>query len=408
MHVCVVGAGIVGLATAYTLERAGHQVTVVDRGPPGEGASGGNGAQLSYAYVQPLAEPSVWAQLPRLLFSAQSPLTLRLQRDPRQWRWMVEFMRACRRSVADETTGQLLALAAESRIGFERMRRDLSPACDYSASGKLVLYRDRSALDAAARQVLLQRSLGSVQRVVTAAECAELEPALTGYAAHIAGAVYTPGECAADCLKVCQALSEGLRSRGVELLYHGEVSAWRVGRGRVTAVTTAFGEINADCFVVAAGAASVRMGRALGVRLPVYPLKGYSTTLDLGECAGTVPTISVTDSAAKVVFAPLGRRLRVAGMAELVGEDLRIDPRRIRQLRQTTAAVFPQLGALRESGSWAGLRPATPTGRPIVGRLPRAPENVFFNTGHGALGFTLAFGTAARLLQAIEHGAAGR
>ena len=146
MHVCVLGAGIVGLATAWQLERQGHQVTVIDRATPGAGASGGNGAQLSYSYVQPLADPSIWKQLPKLLLSPTSPLKLRPQLDPLQWRWGMAFLAACNARTSRDTTARLLALAAESRAGFESMQADISPDCDFSATGKLVLYASAASL----------------------------------------------------------------------------------------------------------------------------------------------------------------------------------------------------------------------------------------------------------------------
>ena len=433
MHVCVLGAGIVGLASAYELLRQGHRVTVIDQAAaPGEGASGGNGSQLSYSYVQPLADPSVWRQLPSLLFAPSSPLKLRPRMDPQQWRWAAGFMRACSLATSRETTRQLLALAAESRAGFDAMRAELAPDCDFSATGKLVLYSTRAGLDSARHQVDFQRGLGSEQRIVDAAECVAIEPALAGYQAHIAGAVYTPSECAADCWKLCQALFAALAQRGVEFRLGTTATSLRLERGRFAAVRTTSGDVAAGACVVALGSASYALGRQLGVRLPLYPLKGYSITLDLPAtqlAAGTTtrpgtaaaaeeeqqahqppPVVSVTDSARKVVFARIGNRLRVAGMAEIVGADSSIPESRIATLRRATAAVFPQCGDAPELSRWTGMRPATPTARPIVGAQAGAPGNLLFNTGHGALGFTLAFGTAARIVAMVDalQGTSGR
>jgi len=402
LHVCVLGAGIAGLATAYTLQRQGHQVTLLDRAAPGQGASGGNGAQLSYSYVQPLADPGLWRQLPKLLLAADSPLKLRPRLDPQQWRWALQFLAACNSADSRETTAQLLALAAQSRAAFEAMRADLQPDCDFSARGKLVLYNSAAALAGAERQVALQQALGSApQCIVTPNECLSIEPALEGYRHSIAGAVYTPSECAADCLKVCQALAAALQQRGAQLLTDTEVLGMEVRGGRAVAVRTPQGPLAADRFVLALGSASARLARPLGVRVPVYPLKGYSLTLELGAQGATGPQVSVTDSPRKVVFARIGSRLRVAGMAEIIGHDASIPPARIATLRQATQAVFPQLAGAAELQHWTGMRPATPTGRPLLGRLPGAPEGLLFNTGHGALGFTLAFGSAERLARML-------
>lgn len=402
MHVCVLGAGIVGLATAWQLERRGHQVTVIDRATPGAGASGGNGAQLSYSYVQPLADASIWRQLPKLLLSPSSPLKLRPQLDPLQWRWGLEFLAACNAETSRDTTSQLLALAASSRAEFEAMRAELSPDCDFSATGKLVLYSNASSLESARAQLELQRTMGSKQRMVAPHECVAIEPALASYRGQIAGAVYTPSECAADCLKVCAELMGALRARGVRFLLGTDVHGFARDGARVAAVKSSEGDIEADAFVMALGSASHKLGRALGAYLPVYPLKGYSITVDVDPSPGAAPRVNVTDSARKVVFARIGSRLRVAGMAELVGHDASIPATRIETLAAATRAVFPHASRLEELHPWTGMRPATPKGLPIIGRLASAPSNMLFNTGHGALGFTLAFGSALRIAESLE------
>ena len=394
MRVCVLGAGIAGLAAAWKLQCEGHEVTIVDRAQAGAGASGANGAQLSYAYVQPLADPALWAQLPKLLFSRHSPLTLRPRWDVGQWRWGLAFLAACRTAVSRRTTMQLLALAAESRRSFDRLLAEQAIDCDFSASGKLVLYPDERSFGNARRQLALQQTLGVKQRAASAAECVEIEPTLAGYRPNIAGAIYTPGECAADCYKVCLELLRLLRARGARTIFDTEVSGLVTRRGRVAAVRTAAGLVEADAFVVALGSASARLARSQGLYLPVYPLKGYSLTLPSNDSA---PRVNVTDAARKVVFARIGQRLRIAGMAELVGDDLSIPAKRTRSLAAAARDLFGDCGDLSQSEAWAGLRPATPTGLPVIGPHPKGPPNLLFNTGHGALGFTLAFGSAQRV-----------
>lgn len=402
MRVCVLGAGIVGLAAAWQLQREGHEVMVVDRAAPGSGASGGNGAQLSYAYVQPLADPAIWRQLPALLLARDSPLQLRPRWDLHQWRWGLSFLAACRGGASRAATAQLLALAAESRAGFERFLGDEAPDCDFAAGGKLVLYRDARSFAAARRQLALQQSLGVQQWDVAVEECFALEPALRHGSGPIAGGIYTPGECVADCLKVCEALARTITRDGGRLLLASEVRQLQMRGGRAVAALTADGAVEADAFVVSLGTASYRIGRGLGVYLPVYPLKGYSITLPASPLPDAAPRVSVTDAARKLVFARIGGRLRVAGMAELVGEDRGIPARRIDALRRATREVFPLAGDFASCEPWSGLRPATPSGLPILGAHSRGPANVLFNTGHGALGFTLAFGSAQQLAMQLR------
>ena len=400
--VVVLGAGIVGLATAWELAHQGYEVTVVDRATSGAGASRANGAQLSYSYVQPLADASIWRQLPKLLLTSDSPLKLRIQADPAQWAWGLQFLAACRDDVSRRTTEALLALAASSRAGFNAMMAQTGLACDFSATGKLVLYADAASFASAQRQMLLQRALGSVQEAVTAKQCVTIEPALQSQAPRIAGAIHTPSECAADCFKVCEGLETALRARGVRFLMATEVTRLVTNGGRVCAAQSSVGAIEADAFVLAMATGSVRLARDLGIRLPVYPLKGYSVTVQAAAERAAAPQVNVTDAARKIVFARLGDRLRIAGMAELVGNDTHIPDARITALLAAGREIFPYASDYGALDRWAGLRPATPTGLPIVGTLCRAPANLLFNTGHGALGFTLAFGTAQALLAPLR------
>lgn len=397
-QVCVLGAGIVGLATAWQLLRDGHTVTVVDSAQAGTGASAANGAQLSYAYVQPLADPGIWRQLPKLLLASDSPLKLRPQMDPQQWAWGLRFLAACRASVSASTTKALLTLAAESRAGFERLLAQEKIDCDFSTTGKLVLYPDEAGFASARRQMELQRALGTLQHALSPTEAVAVEPTLEGYAARFAGAIHTPGECAADCFKVCQELQRLLQARGVRVVFDTPVTRLVRRHGRIHSVDTPNGPIEADAFVVALGSSSQALARPLGLSVPVYPLKGYSITVPATDAA---PRVNVTDVSRKVVFARIGERLRVAGMAELVGHDRTIDPGRIQSLMESVSEVFPQMEPATEVSPWAGLRPATPTGLPVLGHLSGSPANLFFNTGHGALGFTLAFGSAERVVREL-------
>jgi D-amino-acid dehydrogenase len=411
MRVLVVGAGVVGLASAYELSLRGHQVVVVEAaGGPGVGASGGNGAQLSYSYVQPLADPAIWRQLPKLLLTSDSPLRFDLKIDWQQWRWLAQFMRACNRLQSEVTTQKLLTLGAVSKQRVDALMANESIRCDFQTAGKLVIYRDPKAFEAAQRQLNFQRqlALGGEQQAIDLDAVLRLEPALQGACADIVGAIHTPSECALDCQKLCDELVRLLRLKGVEFRFNSFVQRLDVEGDVAKSVTVEEGaadgaeirSLSADSFVVCSGYRAPDLLRSLGVNSPVYPLKGYSiTALVNGFCR---PRINLTDHSRKMVFAPLGSgtnsRLRVAGYAEIVGRDSRVDPSRIAGLVAATRAVYPETEF--SAGNvlpWMGFRPATPTGLPMVGRRKGLPNNVRLNIGHGALGLTLAFGTAFQL-----------
>ena len=407
MHVCVLGAGIVGLSTAYELIQRGFKVTVVDSAAQvGAGASGNNGAQLSYSYVQPLADPSIWTQLPELLLSPQSPLKWRPRFDSQQWLWLLSFLRACNRTDSENSTAELIALARLSRASLDAMRDQEKIDCDFSNTGKLVLYSSQKSFSAALQQMRLQESLGCKQQALDAPNCIRMEPALLQYESNIVGGIFTASECAIDTLKLCTSLENILRSAGVQFLLGNAVRRLSLNGRRISEVLTKSESIEADFFVLACGSASASLARSVNVSLPIYPIKGYSITFDLPEkdflSQNFAPHVNVTDTSRKIVFARLGQRLRVAGMAEIVGYDARIDASAIAKLIATAHDLFPQLKTCPVSQPWAGLRPCTPTGLPVVGKREDAPENLIFNTGHGGLGLTLAFGSAVQVASLIQ------
>ncbi len=408
-HVCVVGAGIVGLSTAWRLLQDGWQVSVIEESAaPGLITSYANGAQLSYSYVAPLAEPSALTSLPKWLLTKDGPLRIHPSLSPDFLRWSMRFASHCTTASARQTTHDLLGLGYLSR----RVLRDWltqAPAnwaattgLNFRSNGKLVVFRNQAALTSASAQVSYQRSLdvGCEQHVLSAAECVEQEPALAAMQSKLVGGIYTPSEDVVDSHGLCMYLERLIVSRGGKLRYDTHI-AGAVLEGRrcvalkLTSQSAGFEEYKADYFVVAAGLSSRELLKNFDTQAPLLGLKGYSITLDCEH--GIAPSVSITDSHHKIVFAKLGHRLRVAGMVDIGRENRDTDPARIAALVKQSKDNFPEAGDYNKVQTWAGLRPATPSGRPIIDQT--AYDNVYANIGHGTLGLTLAAGSAELLAE---------
>lgn len=397
MKVCVIGAGVVGVTSAYLLARDGHDVTLLDsRKRPAEHSSFANGGQLSYSYVAPLAAPDVWANLPVWLCKKDSPLRMMPRLDVQQWRWSLAFARASNAASARTSTAQMLTLSYLSRDELNRLLAHTPIDFHHVTNGKLIVYRDPAKIKQARDLVQYQSGHGASQQVLNARETLAVEPAISAMKDALAGAIYTPDEEAGDC----HAFTSGLFERFLSMpgaraeMGHAVVKLKREG-GRIVAAQTSRGDITADAFVVATGVGTRALLDPLGQYVPIYPLKGYSLTVPLAPDDRTAPIVSVTDYEQRIVYARLGPALRVAAMVDIGARDNSIDPARISQLKRQVNAMFPSLD-LAGAREWAGLRPATPSGKPVIGRSNSA-SNLWLNVGHGALGFTLACGSA-RLL----------
>ncbi|MFF7107102.1 D-amino acid dehydrogenase [Pseudomonas sichuanensis] len=389
-RVTVIGGGVVGLATAYALVREGYSVDLVEaRDSLASATSFANGGQLSYRYVAPLADAGVPWQALGWLLRGDSPLRLRLRLDPAQWRWLAAFVMACRTGVNRRNAAQLLNLALESQAALARWREEDGLA-DFAwrRNGKLVAFRTRQAFAHGREQLLDPLN----QQVLDAGQLRLLDPALAE--APFIGGVFTPDEEVADCHRFCLRLAERLQASGHCRLHLGQAVTRLIRRkDEVVALALADRQLDVQRLVLCAGHRSASLALP-GLHLPVYPLKGYSLTAPV-TAAHRAPDVSLTDYERKIVYARLDQQLRVAAMVDIVGYDEAVDAARLRSMRRLAGETLPGAADYGQAVEWAGMRPATPTGVPIIGATMY--RNLWLNLGHGALGFTLACGSGERL-----------
>ncbi|HEV7817190.1 MAG TPA: D-amino acid dehydrogenase [Janthinobacterium sp.] len=392
-HVIVIGGGVVGLTSAWWLLEAGYCVTLLERNNNvASAASYRNGGQLSYRYVAPLADAGVPMKAMQWLTQQDGPLRFRLEADPRQWRWLMQFLRNCNGASNRRTTAKLLELGELSRQGMARLEIKL-PLQEFSwrDAGKLVVYRSKKVFDSAVARPESEET----RQVLSPADAVALEPALAAVEPALAGGIFTSGEAVADCHAFCRALETRLRTHPrFDGIIHGEARRFITRDGKVSGLETDEHVLHAHHFVLAAGIQSRSLAASAGIYLPLYPLKGYSLTAPIRP-QDRAPEVSITDFERKVLYARIGQNLRVAAMVDMVGEDTSIDAQRIAGLTRLAREAMPDAADYSQLTPWAGLRPATPNSAPIIGATRY--DNLWLNVGHGPLGFTFACGTASIL-----------
>lgn len=386
--VLIVGAGVVGVATAERLAREGLSVMLIDRAAgPGEGVSFANGGQLSYSYTDALASPSLLKRLPGILAATDPAFRVAVRFDPAYLRWCLAFFRngSAGRFAANSLAG--IALALRSRALMEELLVRHPIAFDHAVPGKLLLHENAAAFRDAARHAALKRQAGIEVHAVGADEAVSVEPALAGIRSRLAGAVHAPGDAVGDPHLFCTALVARLRKQGVAARLGEAVVA--IDDGPEPAVRLASGErLAGRNLVVAAGPQAAGLLRGIGWRVPIVPVRGHSLTLPLGAAA---PRVSITDVERKLVFCRLGERIRIAGLADVGFASAEVDPLRLWAMLEAAQDSLPDAADYAaESHPWAGLRPVTPDSLPIVERRGA----VTINVGHGGLGWTYALATA--------------
>ena len=401
MKVLVLGSGVIGVTSAWYLQRAGHEVTVIDRQPePGMETSLANGGQVSWGAGGPWAAPGIPLKALKWMLRPHSPLVLRPRLDPEMWAWLLRMLANCTAARYSVNRERMLRLSRYSHECLVALRRETHIRYDERTHGVLELYRTARELEEAAHEAALLQRWGVPCRMLDRAGCVAHEPALRAAQDKIAGGLLLPEDESGDCLQFTRRLAHLAEKNGVRFALATNIVRLAADGDRLARVVTDKGEMIADAYVLACGSYSPLLARPLGLRLPVYPVKGYSATLEI-EDANAAPMGTLTDVTYKVVATRLGNTLRGAGTAELTGYDLTLRPSRCATITHVLGELFPGAGDLRQARYWCGLRPMTPDNPPLLG--PTSYKNLFLNTGHGTLGWTMACG-AGRVTADIVSG----
>jgi D-amino-acid dehydrogenase len=391
MKVAVLGAGVIGVTAAHYLNEAGHEVTVVDRQPgPGLETSFANAGEVSPGYSSPWAGPGIPLKAIKWLLMRHGPLVVRPSLDPAMWAWVLKMLRNCTSARYALNKSRMVPIAEYSRDCLRVLRKELGITYDERSQGTLQLFRTQKQVDGVGGDIEVLKRFDVPFQLLDREGCVSAEPALSRVREKVAGGLRLPGDETGDCHMFTARLAAAAAERGVRFLWDTPTSRIHVDGDAATHVSLDEGTLEADAFVVAQGSYSPRWLRKIGIRVPVYPVKGYSITVPVTD-ADAAPVSTVMDETYKVAITRLGDRIRAGGTAELSGYDLTLHESRRATLEHSVSALFPGGGDLRRATFWCGLRPMTPDGPPIVGRTRY--RNLFLNTGHGTLGWTMACGS---------------
>ncbi|MBB5459106.1 D-amino acid dehydrogenase [Paraburkholderia sp. Cpub6] len=394
MRVVVLGSGVVGVTSAYYLARAGHEVTVIDReaGPALE-TSFANAGQISPGYASPWAAPGVPLKAVKWMFQKHAPLAIRVDGTAFQLQWMWQMLQNCTAPRYAVNKGRMVRLAEYSRDCLQALRADTGIEYEGRTGGTLQVFRTQQQFDGAAKDIAVLQEANVPYELLTADELAKAEPALAAVSHKLTGGLRLPGDETGDCQMFTTRLAALAEELGVKFRYNTSIDALAMAGGRIAGVQCGSELVRADSFVVALGSYSTRFLDGI-VKIPVYPLKGYSITAPIVDAAAA-PVSTVLDETYKIAITRFDDRIRVGGMAEIVGFDKSLRQARRETLELSVNDLFPGGGDTSKATFWTGLRPMTPDGTPIVGRTP--VPNLFLNTGHGTLGWTMSCGSGQLL-----------
>ena len=400
MKIVVLGSGVIGVTSAWYLAKAGHEVTVIDRQPAAAlETSFANAGEVSPGYSAPWAAPGIPLKALKWLFMKHAPLIIQPRPDWAKLTWMAKMLMNCTADAYALNKSRMVRLAEYSRDCLADLRAETGLAYDERMQGTLQLFRTEQQVAAAAKDIAVLQADGVPFEVLSPEACLAAEPGLAAARHKIAGGLRLPGDETGDCYKFTQGLAALAAQAGATFRQGVAIEGLEEQAGRVVAVRTAEGRVTADAFVVALGSYSPQLVKPLGISLPVYPVKGYSITVPIID-EGRAPVSTVMDETHKIAITRLGDRIRVGGMAEIAGFDLSLNPKRRATLEHSVEDLFGGAGDQSRATFWTGLRPMTPDGTPVVGRT--AIGNLFLNTGHGTLGWTMAAGSGRLLADIVS------
>ncbi|WJF91015.1 D-amino acid dehydrogenase [Paraburkholderia bonniea] len=399
MRIVVLGSGVVGVTSAYYLARAGHEVTVIDREPgPALETSFANAGQISPGYAAPWAAPGVPLKAIKWMFEKHAPLSIRLDGTQFQLSWMWQMLQNCTTARYAINKGRMVRLAEYSRDCLQALRTDTGIQYEGRMGGTLQVFRTQQQLDGAAKDIAVLKEANVPYELLMPADLARVEPAMAAISHKLTGGLRLPGDETGDCQLFTQRLATLATELGVTFRYNTPVDALALSGGRIAGVQCGHELVRAEAYVVALGAHSTPL-LAHTLKIPVYPLKGYSITAPVLNAAAA-PVSTVLDETYKIAITRFDDRIRVGGMAEIVGFDKTLKRARRETLEMCVNDLFPGGGDTSKATFWTGLRPMTPDGTPIVGRTPLS--NLFLNTGHGTLGWTMSCGSGQLLADLIS------
>lgn len=400
MRVIILGSGVIGVTNAYYLAREGHEVVVIDRQPePALETSFANAGEVSPGYSAPWAAPGIPVKAIKWMLMKYTPLVIRPRLDPAMWSWCLQVLRNCTAARYERNKGRMVRLAEYSRDKIRELRDEIGIAYDERSRGTLQMFRNQKQLDAAATDMAILDRYGVPYELLDREGCLAVEPGLADVKEKVAGGLRLVNDETGDCFLFTQRLARQAEQLGVEFHMGVNIAGLQVEQGRIRGVATDSGNFVGDCYVVALGSYSPLLLKKVGIKLPVFPVKGYSITLPIINPDAS-PVSTLMDETHKVAITRLGDRIRVAGTAELAGYDLSLDDRKGDTVRYVVSDLFPNGGDLARSELWCGLRPMTPDGTPCVG--PTSIPNLYLNTGHGTLGWTMACGSGRLLTDLIS------